>query len=197
MKSTIWLSLAVIAMVALVTCGDAAAATPVPQINEVSFTAIDFDHTGPSSIPAGMTRIRLANEGKELHHQQLIKLPVGTATEDLLAAFAQGPGSPPPSGIVSAGGVSALAPGGNGAAAMNLDPGNYVMTCFIPNGEGVPHFAFGMATSLTVTEATGALAAAPDSDLTIDMFDVGYNLSAPMSAGVQAIKVTNSGLQDH
>jgi hypothetical protein len=144
-----------------------------------------------------MTRISLTNEGQELHHQQLIKLPEGTSSEDLLAAFAQGPGSPPPPGIVSAGGVSVLAPGGSGTATLNLQPGNYVMLCFVPNAEGVPHFALGMATPLTVTEATGPLAAEPDSDLTVDMFDFGYTISEPITAGAHTIRVTNSGPQDH
>ncbi len=203
MKSTIWLTLAVLVVLALAACGEGATPTPlptptpVPQINEVSFTAIDFDYTGPSSIPAGMTRISLANEGQELHHQQLIKLPEGTSSEDLLAALAQGPGAPPPPGIESAGGVSVLAPGGSGTATLNLQPGNYVMLCFVPNGEGVPHFALGMATSLTVTAATSPLAAEPDSDLTVDMFDFGFKLSEPITAGVQTIRVTNSGPQDH
>ncbi len=209
MRSTFWLTLAVLAVLALAACGDAATATPrptstpaptptpVPQINEVSFAAIDFGYTGPSSIPAGMTRISLANQGQELHHQQLIKLPDGTSSEDLLAAFAQGPGSLPPPGIESAGGVSVLAPGGSGTATLNIQPGNYVMLCFVPNAEGVPHFALGQAASLTVTEATGPLAAEPDSDLTVDMSDFAYSLSEPITAGVQTIKVTNGGVQDH
>jgi hypothetical protein len=144
-----------------------------------------------------MTRMSLTNEGQELHHQQLIKLPEGTSSEDLMAAFAQGPGAPPPPGIESAGGVSVLAPGGSGTATLNLQPGNYVMICFVPNGEGVPHFALGMATPLTVTEATGPLAAEPDSDLTVDMFDFGFKLSEPITAGTHTIEVTNSGPQDH
>ncbi len=144
-----------------------------------------------------MTRMRLANEGQELHHQQLIKLPEGTSSDDLLAAFAQGPGSPPPPGIESAAGVSVLAPGGSGTATLNLQPGNYVMLCFVPNAEGVPHFALGMAATLTVTEATGPLAAELDSDLTVDMSDFAYSLSEPITAGVRTIRVTNRGAQDH
>jgi hypothetical protein len=71
------------------------------------------------------------------------------------------------------------------------------MLCFVPNVEGVPHFALGQATSLTVTEATGPLAAEPESDLTIDMTDFAYGLSGPITAGTQTIRVTNSGAQDH
>lgn len=203
MKPMIWFTLFTFAIVALAACGASATATPpptptpVPQINEVSFTAVDYEFNGPSSIPAGMTRITLANEGQDLHHQQLIKLPDGVTKADLIAAFAAGPGSPPPPGVEAAGGVSVLAPGGNGTATMNLDQGNYVMICLVPDAEGVPHFALGMVSSLTVTAATGPLAAEPDSDLTVEMFDFGYSLSEPITAGVQTIRVTNNGPQDH
>ena len=71
------------------------------------------------------------------------------------------------------------------------------MLCFIPNAEGVPHVALGMAKPLTVTEATGPLAAETAPDLTIDMVDFGFDLSAPTSAGPQTIRVTNKGEQDH
>ena len=61
-------------------------ATPVPQINQVSFTAVDYGFNGPDSIPAGMTTITLVNEGQDIHHQQLLKLPPGMAAADLIAA---------------------------------------------------------------------------------------------------------------
>ena len=185
-------------VVALAACGDGATPTPTPQINQVSFNAFDYGYGRPSSIPAGMTTISMVNEGVELHHQQLIKLPEGMAGEDLLAALAQGPAAgPPPPGLKSAGGVSVLAPGGKGTVTVNLEQGNYLMICFIPDSEGVPHFARGMAMSLTVTEAAGHLAAEPDSDMTIDMFDFGYTLSAPISTDTKSIRVTNGGPQDH
>ena len=33
---------------------------------------------------------------------------------------------------------------------MNLEAGTYVLICFIPNPEGVPHIALGMAREFTV-----------------------------------------------
>ena len=33
---------------------------------------------------------------------------------------------------------------------MNLEAGNYAWLCFVPNGEGVPHFALGMIAPMTV-----------------------------------------------
>ena len=107
-------------------------ATPVPQINNVTFAAEDYGFTGPASIPAGMTTITMVNEGQELHHQQLIKVPEGMTALDLLAAFEPGVEGPPPPGVAAAGGVAALAPGVTGSVTLNLEAGNYVMSASFP-----------------------------------------------------------------
>ena len=85
----------------------------------------------------------------------------------------------------------------SGSVTMNLAAGNYAMVCFVGDENDVPHFALGMSKPLTVTAATGSLAAEPQADVTMDMFDFGFSLSAPIPAGQQTIRVTNSGPQDH
>lgn len=169
--------------------------TPVPQINQVSFTAVDYGFSGPDSIPAGMTTMTLVNEGEEFHHQQLVRVPPGMTIAELLEAA--GEEGPPPPGVLLAGGVSVLSPGISASATVNLVPGNYLMVCFIPNAEGVPHVALGMAKPLTVTEPTGPLAAEPATNLTLELVDFMFELSAPISAGPQTIGVINKGPQDH
>ena len=184
-------------------CGDSATSTlpptstPVPQINQVSFTAVDYGFNGPESIPAGMTGITLVNEGQDLHHQQLLKLPEGMTAEELLTGFQSGEVGPETPGLLAAGGVGALGPGVTGTATMNLEAGNYVMVCFIPDANSVPHLALGMAKPLNITEATGPLAAEPAPDLDIGMIEFEFEVSAPISAGTQTILVTNDGEQEH
>ncbi len=118
--------------------------------------------------------------------------------EDLVAAFAQGgPEAPPPPGVEAAGGVAALGPGVSSSVTMNLAAGNYAMVCFIGDQNEVPHFVLVMSRSLTVTAATGSLAAEPQANVTMDMFDFGFSLSAPIPAGQQTIRITNSGPQIH
>ena len=197
-------ALLALAVTVFAACGDAATptpvptATPVPQINQVSFTAVDYGFSGPESIPAGMTTFNLANEGQELHHLQLISLPEGMTPLDLLAAFEEaGPEAPPPPGVEAAGGVGVLGPGVSGSSTMNLKEGNYVLLCFVEDPQGVPHLALGMAAPLTVTAATGPLAAEPAATVAIDLFDFGFDLSGPIPAGTQTFEVTNLGPQDH
>ena len=86
----------------------------MPQVNQVSFTAVDYGFEGPESIPAGITSITLVNQGRELHHQQLLKLPEGMTAIDLFAELESGAEGPPPPGVVPAGGVGGLGPGISG-----------------------------------------------------------------------------------
>ena len=170
-----------------------------PQAGEVTFTAFDTDDghrfRGPDNLPAGWTTLRLSNESQDPHHMQLIQLPDGMTLEDLFAAFAQ-PG-PPPAGIKFSGGAGSLFAGGNGLATVNLAPGNYVMACFIPDDKGVPHAAGGMVKFLTVTAATGPPAAEPQAVATVELSESGFSLSGNIPAGVQTVRVTNSGQAPH
>ena len=172
---------------------------PPPQAGEVTFTAFDTDDghrfRGPDSLPAGWTTLRLSNESQAPHHMQLIQLPEGMTLEDLFAAFQQ-PG-PPPAGLKFSGGVGALFPAGSGLATVNLEPGSYVMLCFIPDENGVPHAAGGMVKPLLVTAATGPTVAEPEAVATVEVSESGFSLSGNIPAGVQTVKVINIGQAPH
>ena len=173
---------------------------PPPQAGEVTFTAFDTDDghrfRGPDSLPAGWTTLRLSNEESQAsHHMQLIQLPEGMTIEDLFAAFAR-PG-PPPAGLKFSGGVGSLFAGGSGLATVNLAPGNYVMACFIPDDNGVPHAFGGMVKPFTVTAATEPTAAEPQAVATVEVSESGFSLSGSIPAGVQTVRVTNSGQAPH
>ena len=205
-----------IAVGTLAACGSDPTSTPlpsatpsptaVPEINQVSFNAVDFGFDGPDSIPAGMTRMTLVNEGKELHHLQLITVPEGMTADDLIAGLLSGGEGPPPPGVMAAGGVGSVDTTISASVTLNLAQGNYLMVCFIPNAEGVPHMALGMVKPLTVTEATGPLADAPDPDITIDLADFTFEFSTDLSITAQkgadafaptTFAVNNKGPQDH
>ncbi len=104
-----------------------------PMINEVAYTSADYRFIGTQFLPSGMTELTSANDGMELHHQQLLSLPKGMTADDLIAGLMSGEGGPPPTGLDAAGGVGALNPGLSGSVALDLAAGNYVMVCFVPN----------------------------------------------------------------
>ena len=189
------------ALMVLVGCGDDEEAPPgpPPQPNEVAFTAVDTEvghrFTGPETLTAGWTAIRLVNESEGHHHLQLVKLPEGMTAEELVDV-AQKPGPPPP-GVEFLGGPGTLVPGGDGVATVNLQEGSYVLLCLEAHGDGAPHFAKGLWKSLTVTAATGTPAPEPQEVAIIGLSDSEFTITGSVPAGVQTVRVTNIGQQPH
>jgi hypothetical protein len=165
--------------------------------------AKDFSFDAPKTIAAGQTSFQLVNDGKLLHHLQIMKLEQGKTFADLEAAM-KNPAGPPPNWLVSVGGPNAATPGSTIEATLNLEAGNYVIACFIPSpGDPTPHMAKGMIQPLTVSASAGVTqagsteVAAPTPDVHLVMKDYGFVLSKPLHAGKNVIHVMNEGPQDH
>jgi uncharacterized cupredoxin-like copper-binding protein len=179
----------------------AASVVPSPSAaaaagNTVSFDAAEYSYTLPDSIPAGPVTLVMRNTGKEAHHAQFVKLNTGVTFQQFTAALQQGEG--PALALVSfQGGTGALDPGSNTeSVSVNLQPGDYVVLCFLTGADGVPHFAKGMIKPLTVTAATTPAAATkPNTTVTITLKDFTFDSPDTLSGGTWAI--TNAGPQPH
>lgn len=172
----------------------AAAAAGAPNV--ITVHAKDFAFDGPKQIPAGLTTIKMINDGPNLHHVELIRLDSGKTVADLEKALALP--AAPPAWAVFTGGPNAVDPGKTSSATIDLQPGNYVMLCFIPIPGGMPHFAKGMVMPVTVTAAAaGPPAAAPVPDETITLSDYAFEFSTPLTAGAHVFEVKNIASQPH
>ena len=172
----------------------AAAAAPP---NMVSFTAKEFSFEGPDTIPAGLTMFHLTDAGKQLHHLQLIRLEQGKTYADFQAAAKSMASGPPPAWMVMYGGVNPPAPGETTTAMQVMEPGNYAVVCFVEGADHVPHMAKGMMKPLTVSVMTTGRMSEPNADVTLTLSDYTFNLSKPLVAGRQLIKVENEATQPH
>lgn len=172
----------------------ATSATPAVA-NVVTITAHDYRFDAPASIPAGLTTIRLVSEGKELHHVAFVKLEDGKTVQDFAAAL-RNPG-PPPAWMVEMGGVNPPRPGGTAEETQRLEPGNYMLACFVPGPDGKPHVAKGMMRAITVTPAAGPEAPDPTPDVVLTLTDYTFTLSHPLTAGKHVIRIDNAGKQHH
>ena len=165
----------------------------------VTVTARDYAFDAPDTVAAGLTTLRLVNQGPELHHVQLLRLDGDKTMADLFAAFKAG--GPPPRWAVDVGGPNTPVPGGESQATLDLAPGRYVIACFIPSADKTPHIAKGMARELVVAgarggaRATAATAAAAPATITLD--DYSFTLSRPLVAGRQTVRVRNRAAQSH
>lgn len=177
----------------------AAAAPPV-----VDVTAVDYAFQAPAELASGWTTFRFANEGAEEHFMSLWKLPEGKTLEDYIAEVAPAYGQsyavlveggtkeeagaalggalPEWYGsVVPMGGPGLLSPGRAGETTVRLEPGTYVMECYVKTPEGRFHSELGMIGQLTVTaDSTGAEEPTGDADVVLTNTDV----RAPASLGV-------------
>ena len=161
-----------------------ALATPGHRMDRVlTVIATDYSFDAPAQIPAGLTTIALVNRGHELHHVQLIRL------SDIK--------TPLPEWSLAAGGPNGAAPGATTEATVVLEPGTYVMLCWVPGPDHVPHTAKGMARSLTVTPVMNIGDTDPPSDLTLTLTEYAFALSAPVTRGTHTLRVENEGTQPH
>jgi hypothetical protein len=81
-------------------------------------------------------------------------------------------------------------------ATLDLAPGHYLVTCIIPAVDGVSHVMKGMVHPLIVT-GSHSPASLPPAGVTMTLVDYGFQLSQPLAAGHQVIRVRNGAAQRH
>jgi len=179
----------------------------------VEVIARDFSFEAPARIPSGWTTFRFKNAGAQEHFMALARMPEGKTVDDYrddIAAGAFGGAMGPyydgeveldaaleqlgallPAWffeVVSAGGPGLVSGGGTAETTVELDPGYYVIECYVKSPEGVFHVALGMLVGFVVTdEPSGASAPEADFDVTL----ANYVIEAPESvpAGKHTVRV--------
>lgn len=174
---------------------DSAAVGSAITPNVLLVKTSDYAFDAPDTARAGLTTIRLVtNAGHEIHQVGLIRLDSAKTPADLLKAM-KAPGQMP-KWAVEVAGVNPPAPGRSAEATLTLEPGNYVLVCFVPSPDGVPHIAKGMSRPLVITGAQVAAAPLPG-DVQIRLTDYAFGISVPLTAGAHVIRVVNDAQQTH
>jgi len=152
-------------MVASFTVSGEDAGEPDPTA-DAEVTLDDFSITlSQDSFGPDQLVWKVTNAGRVSHELAVLKLPDGMTADDYAAMFEallSGKPAAAPTAVVSpdgtpvpapqptaAGGLRAIASGSTGWTVLDLDAGNYVAVCFVPEGD-IPHAAFGMVTGFTV-----------------------------------------------
>lgn len=172
---------------------EAFAQAPAAAPNLVTITATEFAFGAPATIPAGATTIRLVNQGREMHHVQLVRLGKGHTVQELSRMRE---GQPIPEWVTFVGGPNAHAPGAHSEATLQLEAGEYALVCLIPSPDGVPHIAKGMVKPLTVTPAESS-AQVGEADVRMTLTDYAFEIAPELTAGRHTLHVTNAASQPH
>jgi hypothetical protein len=107
----------------------------------------DYKFTMPA-LTVGTHTIHYINDGPAIHEIQLVRLNEGATMESYMAAMAPGATTPPPGAVV--GGPGALSPGGDNYWTVTLEPGRYIVVCFVPDPDGTPHAMKGMIQEISI-----------------------------------------------
>lgn len=161
-----------------------------------TFVAEDYAFTGPEQLESGWQRVRLINRGRDVHQVQFLALPPEKTLADVERALAARSPSLP-NWLRRHGGVNSVAPGDEASVGIQLDPGDYVLLCGIPDVAGRPHAMRGMLRVLRVVEAApqGEFLLRPDATLRLN--DFAFVLSGPLQAGSRTVHLVNDGRQAH
>jgi hypothetical protein len=143
---------------ALVACRSDGVAT----VPELAVTAGEDWHAGdswyafelPGRVPAGPTRIVLANNGNEPHRAELYRLDERGTGPDFAAALESGDAAAAEDLGSYIGGTGLVEPGelSPREAVVHLEPGEYVFICSEVGPDGNPHHAHGMVRPFVVIE---------------------------------------------
>ena len=142
-------------------------------------------------------RINFTNTGQESHHAQFVRLNEGVTMEQFQGALQQAPEAAFTL-VTFEGGPAPIGPGDSAEVVADLGAGQYVLLCFVPDPDGVPHLAKGMIRPVTVTAPSGDAPSTPKADVVVKMADFSFaDAPAEIDAGKSTWRVENVGQQAH
>ena len=170
--------------------------------NVVSLTASEYAIDAPDTIPAGWTKFRLANRGREVHYGHIVRLEPGRTVKELVDAYAEAirTSGPRPKWVKRFGGPGGAFPGDSSSVTQFLEPGSYVWICPIEDNSGNPHFGKGEVKPFVVRASASAMAdsaARPEASMVVRLMDFSFALDSSVPAGRHTIRVANAGVEPH
>lgn len=132
-----------------------ATGTATPPTADAEIGLIDYGFEAPDQLDAGATFTITNRSQAEPHEMNMLRLADDATVEDVLAMLSsEGPPAGPPP-FFPVGGMQALAPGDSQILTLDVDPGRYVLICFIPSvlpeNQGQSHAQLGMLAEVEIS----------------------------------------------
>jgi hypothetical protein len=130
----------------------ASTAAPAPEPTPTTTLSLaDYKFNFSTPLKSGENIIRVENSADQPHEVVLFKLAPGKTTKDFQAWLPVSDKDPNVPGM-PAGGVVGLVKGEHAFFTANLDAGDYVLVCFLPDSKDrKPHFVHGMVQAFKIT----------------------------------------------
>lgn len=135
--------------------------TAAPKaVTTMDITAKEYTFDGPNTVQEGYVKVNLTDAGKEDHQAQFLRLQDGKTLQDFAAAGAADPSGLQALALTDGGaGLNVTKPGTTETGVSKLRAGNWLMVCFVPAPDGVPHLAKGMIHPFVVSPPPSSQAA--------------------------------------
>lgn len=174
--------------------------TPAADRNAMQVRATDYAYQIGGSPHAGLVTMTFTNNGKYAHEMGVSKLKPGATLAQVKAAIASPDGEDAATALIDSPDAeypvpSIVGPGLSVKVTGTLAAGHYLLTCFLPGPDGMPHVAMGMIGDFTVAPAAGS-DQPPKTDGTIALTDSGITVPAGFTSG-GTFAVKNTGTAEH
>lgn len=181
-----------------------------PKPNYIEVTTRSMEFICPDTIPSGWNTFKYYNLSNETHFFLMDKYPEGKTIDDTIKevgpAFENGmnlinEGKPEEGfaefgklpewffSVVFCGGSGLIGPKNTSVTTIKLDPGYYIMECYVKMPNGKFHTMMGMAKPIIVTEEnSGNTPPTPDVKISISK-EAGINYSGDLKKGTHTFSV--------
>jgi hemerythrin-like domain-containing protein/uncharacterized cupredoxin-like copper-binding protein len=172
---------------------DAPTAQPA---SDITITATDYSFESSSQrIASGRVRMTLDNQGDEPHQVQFGLVEPGTTADSFYETFHTDGAGAAEKLLRWQTGVNAVEPGEQGSVVGDLEPGQYLMVCFVPGHDGQSHIDKKMIVPVEVVPG-GDEVAEPTAEGEVVLED--YAITMPKGFdGNGTFAVRNAGPADH
>ncbi|MBZ9628821.1 hypothetical protein LB450_11970 [Psychroflexus sp. CAK1W] len=151
----------------------------------VDLKAVDYAFAMPSEFPSGWITFRMENMGEQNHVAMIYESTSDLSIEEIRSKMDSADYDFPRTLV---GGPGFHSPNQKSDITIHLEPGNYVMTCFLKTESGKSHFDLGMKRAFRVTEnLSGATKPNADTQITLKKYD--NSRSKSFAEGQQTVEI--------
>ncbi|MDP1857849.1 MAG: hypothetical protein Q8K82_04215 [Gemmatimonadaceae bacterium] len=166
--------------------------------SEYVIVVTDQGFDAPEQVDAGLVNVRLFNRSRGSQRVVVLKIDRLDRLSSISDYLKSGDWNVP--WINRMGGPESPPSGGVSSVSMVLDAGRYVVAQ-LPISPGTPGGALilGDVQELSVTRRSGSAVAMalPRTEATVNMFEWGYTVDGPLSAGRRTLRIDNKGQFEH
>lgn len=219
-KTNIFLFITLAMITGSYACTSADKETPGAGSKVIEVVTQNMDFQAADTITAGWNTFRYINMSEEPHFFLLDKYPAGKNIEDgrkeVIPIFQKGmdlinQGKPAESQaaftklpgwfseVTYPGGCGLVSPGESCDVTLNLEPGYYVMECYVKMPNGTFHAAMGMTKAFTVTETnSGNIPPTADHHISISKTDgIVFTDSVEKGEKIFAVYFKDQAIHEH